>query len=120
MADSLGYLLKRLRERKHYTQQEVIERSGLDRSSSYISSVETNKTSPTIEELEALAVVYSTTVFDILSEAKDIKPDWNFAPNPDIQLLLSLYQSLGQERKRTALEFVQYMAEKERMTTPRQ
>ena len=31
MADSLGYLLKRLREKKHFTQAEVIERSGLDR-----------------------------------------------------------------------------------------
>jgi transcriptional regulator with XRE-family HTH domain len=119
MADSLGYLLKRLRERKHYTQQEVIERSGLDRSSSYISSLETNKTSPTIEELEALAVVYSTTVFDILSDAKDIKPDWSFAPNPDIQLLLNFYQSLSPERKKTALEFVQFMAEKERMERSR-
>lgn len=119
MADSLGYILKRLREKKHFTQSEVIERSGLDRSSSYISSLETNKTSPTIEELEALAVIYGTTVFDILSEAKDIKPDWNFVPNPDIQLLLSLYQSLGQDRKKTALEFVQFMAEKERMNTTR-
>jgi transcriptional regulator with XRE-family HTH domain len=119
MADSLGYLLKRLRERKHYTQQEVIERSGLDRSSSYISSLETNKTSPTLEELEALAVVYSTTVFEILSDAKDIKPDWSFAPNPDIQLLLNFYQSLSHERKKTALEFVQFMAEKEKMEKSR-
>lgn len=115
MADSLGYILKRLREKKHFTQAEVIERSGLDRSSSYISSLETNKTSPTIEELEALAVIYGTTVFDILSEAKDIKPDWDFAPNPDIQLLVNFYQSLKGERRKVALEFVQYMAEKERM-----
>jgi transcriptional regulator with XRE-family HTH domain len=115
MADSLGYILKRLREKRHFTQAEVIERSGLDRSPSYISSLETNKTSPTLEELEALAVIYGTTVFDILSEAKDIKPDWNFTPNPDIQLLLNFYQSLSPERKKTALEFVQFMAEKERM-----
>jgi len=115
MGDSLGYILKRLREKKHFTQAEVIERSGLDRSSSYISSLETNKTSPTIEELEALAVIYGTTVFDILSEAKDIKPDWDFAPNPDIQLLVNFYQSLKGERRKVALEFVQYMAEKERM-----
>ena len=58
MADSLGYILKRLREKKHFTQAEVIERSGMDRSSSYISSLETNKTSPTVEELEALAVIF--------------------------------------------------------------
>ena len=119
MADSLGYILKRLREKKHYTQAEVIERSSLDRSPSYISSLETNKTSPTLEEMEALAVVYSTTVFEILSEAKDIKPNWEFAPNPDIQLLLNFYQSLSVERKKTALEFVEflsqrYLAEKKR------
>ncbi len=115
MADSLGYILKRLREKKHFTQAEVIERSGMDRSSSYISSLETNKTSPTIDELEALAVIYGTTIFDILSEAKDIKPDWSFAPNPDIQLLLNFYQSLKGERRKVALEFVQYMAEKQIM-----
>jgi hypothetical protein len=74
--------------------------------------LETNKTSPTIEELEALAVVYSTTVFDILSDAKDIKPDWTFAPNPDIQLLLNFYQSLSVERKKTVLEFVEFLAQR--------
>ena len=111
----MGYILKRLREKKHFTQAEVIERSGLDRSSSYVSSLETNKTSPTIEELEALAVIYGTTIFDILSEAKDIKPDWSFAPNPDIQLLLNFYQSLKGERRKVALEFVQYMAERQIM-----
>lgn len=115
MADSLGYILKRLREKKHYTQAEVIERSGLDRSSSYISSLETNKTSPTIEELESLAVVYGTTVFDILSEAKGIKPNWDFAPNPDIQLMFNFDESLQGERRKMALEFVQFLAEKQMM-----
>lgn len=120
MADTLGYILKRHREKKHYTQQEVIERSGMDRSSSYISGLENNKSSPTVDELDALALIYGTTALDILSEAKDIKPNWDFTPNPDIQLLLSFYQSLSQERKRTALEFVQYMAEKEHMSSSRQ
>ena len=115
MADSLGYILKRLREKKHFTQAEVIERSGMDRSPSYISSLETNKTSPTVEELDALAVIYGTTVIDLLSEAKDIKPNWDFSPNPDVMLLLNFYQSLKGERKKAALEFVQYMAEKQRL-----
>jgi len=114
MADSLGYILKRLREKKHFTQAEVIERSGLDRSSSYISSLETNKTSPTIEELDALAVVYGTTVFDILSEAKGIRPDWNFVPNPEVQLLFNLFEGLRGERRKLALELVQFLAEKQR------
>lgn len=115
MPDSLGYILKRLREKKHFTQQEVIERSGLERSASYISSLETNKTSPTIQELEALAVIYSTTVFDILSEAKGIAPNQDFTPNPDIRLLLNFYESLNAERRKIALEFIQYLAEKQKM-----
>lgn len=115
MADSLGYILKRLREKKHFTQAEVIERSGLDRSSSYVSSLETNKTSPTIEELEALAVIYGTTVFDILSESKGIKPNWDFTPNADIRLLLNYYEALNSERRKIALEFIQFLAEKQKM-----
>jgi transcriptional regulator with XRE-family HTH domain len=115
MPDSLGYILKRLREKKHYTQAEVIERSGLDRSSSYISSLETNKTSPTVEELEALAVIYGTTAFDVLSEAKGITPTWDFTPNPDIRLLLNFYESLNAERRKIALEFIQFLAEKQKM-----
>ena len=115
MPDSLGYILKRLREKKHFTQQEVIERSGLDRSASYISSLETNKTSPTLQEMEALAVIYGTTVFDMLSEAKGISPTWDFTPNPDIRLLLNFYESLNSERRKIALEFIQYLAEKQKM-----
>ncbi len=115
MPDSLGYQLKRYREKKHFTQAEVIERSGLDRSSSYISSLETNKTSPTLEELEALAVIYGTTVFDILSEAKGITPNWDFTPNADIRLLLNFYESLNTERRKIALEFIQFLAEKQKM-----
>lgn len=115
MADSLGYILKRLREKKHFTQAEVIERSGIDRSASYISSLETNKTSPTLDELEALAVVYGTTVFDILSEIKGISPNWDFTPNPDVRLLLNYYESLNGERRKVALEFIQYLAEKQKM-----
>ncbi|MCS7060552.1 MAG: helix-turn-helix transcriptional regulator [Anaerolineae bacterium] len=115
MPESLGYILKRLREKKHFTQQEVIERSGLERSASYISSIETSKTSPTIQELEALAVIYGTTVFDILSEAKGISPNWDFTPNRDFRLLVNFYESLNAERRKIALEFIQFLAEKQRM-----
>ncbi len=114
-AVSLGYVLKRLRERKHYTQQEVIEKSGLERSSSYISSLETNKTSPTVQELEALAVLYSSTLFDIMSEVKGVGAKWDFTPNPDIQMMFSFYGALSAERKKIALEFTQFLAEKQMM-----
>ena len=117
--DSLGYILKRLREKKHFTQAEVIEKSGLDRSPSYISSLETNKTSPTVDELDRLAVLYGTTLQDILSEWKGIRPNWDFTPNPDIQLLMSFYAALVGVRRQTALEFVQYLAEKQMMESRR-
>jgi transcriptional regulator with XRE-family HTH domain len=115
MPDSLGYILKRLRDKKHFTQAEVIERSGLELSASYISSLETHKTSPTLVELESLAVIYGTTVFDILSETKGIPPNWDFTPNPDIRLLLNYYESLNAERRKIALEFIQFLAEKQKM-----
>ena len=56
----LGALLKRQRERHGWTQQEVVERAGLERSSSYISSLETGKTSPSVEELDALARLFGS------------------------------------------------------------
>ncbi len=115
MANSFGHILKRLRERKHFTQAEVIEKSGLDRSPSYISSLETNKTSPTVDELEALAVLYSSTVFDILSEVKGVGAKWDFTPNPDIQMMFSFYGALNVDRKKIALEFTQFLAEKQLM-----
>ena len=43
----IGQVLKRYRDKFHLTQSEVVARAGLDRSSSYISSLETNKASPT-------------------------------------------------------------------------
>ena len=110
---SLGYILKRLREKKHFTQAEVIEKSGVDRSPSYISSLETNKTSPTLEELDRLAVLYGTTLFDIISELKGVDKQWEFKPNTDVQLLFYFYQSLEGDRRKAALEFVQFMAEKQ-------
>ena len=57
---TIGSLLKRQLDRHGWTQQEVVDRARLDRSSSYISSLETGKTSPTIDELDALARYCST------------------------------------------------------------
>lgn len=113
--DSLGSILKRLREKKHFTQAEVIEKSGLDRSPSYISGLETNRTSPTVDELDRLSILYGTTLHDILSEWKGIRPNWDFTPNPDIQLMMSFYTALEGARRVTALEFTQYLAEKQMM-----
>ncbi|MGQ9904076.1 MAG: hypothetical protein ACUVRU_07105 [Anaerolineae bacterium] len=53
-------------------------------------------------------------MFDILSEAKGIAPNRDSTPNPDIWLLLNFYESLNRERRKIALEFMQYLAEKQK------
>jgi transcriptional regulator with XRE-family HTH domain len=111
---SLGALLKRQRERHGWTQQEVVERAGLDRSSSYVSSIETGKTSPSVEELEALARLFGTTSLDLLREVSGITPDWEFEPNSDLARLVTLYQSLDPVEKDSALAYLEFLLERQR------
>jgi transcriptional regulator with XRE-family HTH domain len=111
---TLGALLKRQRERHGWTQQEVVERAGLDRSSSYISSLETGKTSPSIDELDALARLFGTTSLDLLRETSGITPDWEFEPNSDLARLVTLYQSLDPVEKDSALAYLEFSLERQR------
>jgi transcriptional regulator with XRE-family HTH domain len=111
---TLGSLLKRQRERHGWTQQEVVDRAGLDRSSSYISSIETGKTSPSIDELDALARLYGTTSLDLLREASGITPDWEFEPNSDLARLVTLYQALDPLEKDSGLAYLEFLLERQR------
>ena len=111
---TLGALLKRQRERHGWTQQEVVERAGLDRSSSYISSLETGKTSPAVEELEALARLFGTTSLDLLRETSGITSDWEFEPNSDLARLVTLYQALDPVEKDSALAYLEFLLERQR------
>jgi transcriptional regulator with XRE-family HTH domain len=116
---SLGTLLKRQRDRHGWTQQEVVDRAGLDRSSSYISSLETGKTSPSVDELEALARLYGTTSLDLLREASGITPDWEFEPNSDLAKLVTLYQALDPIEKDSALAYLEFLLERQRRAASR-
>ena len=111
---TLGALLKRQRERHGWTQQEVVERAGLDRSSSYISSLETGKTSPSIDELDALARLFGTTSIDLLREASGIPADWEFEPNSDLSRLVTLYQALDPVEKDSGLAYLEFLLERQR------
>jgi transcriptional regulator with XRE-family HTH domain len=71
MAIEVGPLVRRLRERYRMTQQELVEYTGLDRSASYISSIETGRTSPTLAEMEAIARVFRTTLIQMIEEASE-------------------------------------------------
>ena len=110
---ALGVLLKRQRDRHGWTQQEVVERAGLDRSSSYISSIETGKTSPSIDELETLARLFGTTAIDLLREASGITPDWEFEPNSDLERLVTLYQALDPVEKDSALAYLEFLLQRQ-------
>ncbi len=110
---TLGTLLKRQRERHGWTQQEVVERAGLDRSSSYISSIETGKTSPSIDELDALTRLFGTTSIDLLRETSGITPDWEFEPNSDLSRLVTLYQALDPVEKDSALAYLEFLLERQ-------
>ncbi len=110
---TLGSLLKRHRDRHGWTQQEVVERAGLDRSSSYLSSIETSKTSPAIDELDALARLFGTTSIDLLREATGITPDFEFEPNSDLTRLVTLYQALDPVEKDSALAYLEFLLERQ-------
>lgn len=111
---TLGQLLKRQRDRHGWTQQEVVDRARLDRSSSYISSLETGKTSPSVEELEALARLYGTTTLDMLREVSGITPDFEFEPDSDLARLVTLYQSLDPLEKESAMAYLEFLLDRQR------
>src|SRR5512143_3046252 len=108
---TLGALLKRQRDRHGWTQQEVVDRAGLDRSSSYISSLETGKTSPSIDELDALARLYGTTTLDLLREVTGLTGEGDFEPNSDLAKLATLYQALDAVDKESALAYLEFLLE---------
>jgi transcriptional regulator with XRE-family HTH domain len=110
MATTIGPLLKRLRERYRMTQQDVVDYAHIDRSSSYISAIETGKTSPTLFELERIAQVFRTTPVDLILEAQEGEAA---APTGgDVQRILSLYERLPEDQRSLAVDFLQFLAER--------
>jgi transcriptional regulator with XRE-family HTH domain len=110
---TIGSLLKRQRDRHGWTQQEVVDRAGLERSSSYLSGIEMGRTSPTIAELEALARLFRTTSVDLLQEATGLNPDLEFAPDSDLARLLTLYQALDPLEKESGLAYLEFLLERQ-------
>src|SRR5258707_15278500 len=107
MPINVGPVVRRLRERHRMTQQELVEYTGLDRSSSYISSIETGRTSPTIYELEQIARVYQVSLQELLqlgsetSEAEGEPLVDRLGPR-----LAALYESLSPENQDLAVAFL--------------
>jgi transcriptional regulator with XRE-family HTH domain len=100
------------------TQQELVEYTGLDRSSSYISSIETGRTSPTLHELEQIARVYQVSLADLLEEG-DRTSNTATGAGGSLQdrlgpRLAALYEGLAPEDQELAVEFMQLLADRQR------
>jgi transcriptional regulator with XRE-family HTH domain len=117
MPINVGPVVRRLRERHRMTQQELVEYTGLDRSSSYISSIETGKTSPTLHELEQIARVYQVSVFDLLQDGSAAPTGEAGGEALEDRLgprLAALYEGLPPEDQELAVEFLQLLADRRR------
>jgi transcriptional regulator with XRE-family HTH domain len=116
MPINVGPVVRRLRERHRMTQQELVEYTGLDRSSSYISSIETGRTSPTIYELEQIARVYQVPLQELLEgggqeagASEEASLSDRLGPR-----LAALYESLPPEDQELAVAFLQLLADRQR------
>lgn len=112
-ATNIGAVIKRLRERWRLTQQDVVSYARLERSASYLSSIETGKTSPTLAELEAIAIVLRTNALDLLREAQGVASEAAPQPEDATGRLVALFQTLPPAQQELALDLVQCLSERE-------
>lgn len=117
MPINLGPTLRRRREWARLTQQELVDHTGMDRSASYVSALETGRSSPTLIELEQLARYFRLTVIELLQEAidEDARRSGRMAadeappaPPPDDRLQRA-FDSLSEADQRLAMEFVELL-----------
>jgi transcriptional regulator with XRE-family HTH domain len=114
MGIEIGRTLRRRREWARLTQQELVDHTGMDRSASYISALETGRSSPTLEELERLARYFRLTVIELLQEATDDSARRGSVTEPDQapadDRLERLYSALDEQDQGLALEFLELLA----------
>jgi transcriptional regulator with XRE-family HTH domain len=109
--ERIGDVIKRKRQRDRFTQTDLGARVGV--SGSYISGIETAQTSPRITEIEALATVFRTTAFDLISEAAKLDGYKFSASNRDRDAFLALYDSLSPEHQKQARNFLLFLREQQ-------
>src|SRR5204863_9336003 len=114
IATKLGPTIKRYREGWRQQQQELVDYTGIDRSASYISSIETGKTSPTLTELEHLARVFRTTAVDLILEAQGAPATSGSTETPEEQRLVTLFGSLPKPDQALAVDLLQFLADRSR------
>lgn len=114
MAINIGPTLRRRREWARLTQQELIDHTRIDRSASYISALETGKSSPTLVELEQLARYFRLTVLELLQEAMDDSERRGQAASSDPPAADDRFQraaaALDEKDQELVLEFISLLA----------
>src|SRR5262245_3559612 len=111
LTERIGEVIKRKRQTDRYTQADLGARIGT--SGSYISAIESASTSARVAELEALATVFRTTAFDLISEAAK-QDNYKFSEsNRERDAFLSLYDSLTPEHQRQARSFLLFLREQQ-------
>lgn len=114
MATNVGPLVRKYRERHRMTQQDLVEYTGLERSASYFSSIETGRTSPTLAELEAIARVFRTPLLDFIAEAGDASGGAWKQDEGEGDRALALIESLDEPGRVLAMELLELLVERER------
>ena len=109
--ERIGEVVKRKRQRDRFTQADLGAKIGV--SGSYISAIESASTSPRISELEALATVFRTTAFDLITEAAKQDAYTFSESNRERDAFLSLYDSLSPEHKKQARNFLLFLREQQ-------
>ncbi len=88
----------------------MIDHTGMDRSASYISALETGRSSPTLVELEQLSRYFRVTVIDLLQEtmdAADRRGDTSVLTPQTDERLERIYTSLNEQDQALALEILE-------------
>ena len=118
MAINIGPTLRRRREWARLTQQELIDHTRMDRSASYISALETGRSSPTLVELEQLARYFRLSVIELLQEASDEsgrRGEGSTGSDPPVDdRLQRCYGALDESDQELALEMLDLLAKHRR------
>jgi transcriptional regulator with XRE-family HTH domain len=109
--DRIAEIVKMKRQRDRLTQAELGARIGV--SGSYISGIESAQTSPRISELEALAAVFRTTAFDLITEAAQPEKRTFSDANRERNAFVGLYDGLSPEARRQARTFLLFLREQQ-------
>ena len=98
--------IKELREEKNWQQKDIA--TTLNRTTACISSWETGKTEPSIEDILKLADLFDVSCDYLLGRTDDVGVVNTLSPAQN--QLLSLYQSLPREDQYRVLGFIQALA----------